>query len=128
MIARSEDPNLFDSLSYRVETPDGICYVHVLEQKDTPVGFIIQFGKCGTSLFAWAEAVGRMATRALPLIGIAGIIEELSGITTAGLRRLAKGESIRSGPEGIAYALLKYKQEKFKNDQPKRKPGRATTD
>lgn len=128
MTVPANDPDRFDSWSWKVETPDGTMYVHILEQHEMPVGFIVQIGKVGTNVFAWAEAMARMATRALPDIGVHGVIEELSGITTSGLRRLARGEIIRSGPEGFAYALLRYKQEKFKGEQPKRKFGRATVD
>lgn len=123
----SPDPNRFTGFSIRVDTPDGKMFVHVMEDyKGLPALIVINIGKCGTALAAWAEATSRLASRCLPSIGLHGIIEEISGITSTGMKRLARGEVIRSGPEGLAYALLRYKQEKYKSDQPKPDYGRAS--
>lgn len=118
----------FPTYSYAVETPDGKMFVHILEENDLPVMVLINIGKSGTNLAAWADATARLVSRLLPNTGIYGVIEELSGITSQGIRRLAKGETIRSGPEGVSYCLLKYRQEKYTRDKPKRRSGGASTE
>lgn len=111
--------------SYRVETPDGTMFIHIVEnERGLPCQVHINIGKAGTNLSAWADAAARLVSRLLP--NVHGAIEELTGITTSRFRRMPKGEVIRSGPEGIAYALLKYNGEKFKKDRPKRRSGAAS--
>jgi hypothetical protein len=115
----------FKTLSVRVETPDGTMYVHVLENdKGLPCQVNINIGKAGTNLAAWADACARLVSRMMP--NIHGAIEELSGITSSGFRRMVKGDVIRSGPAGIAYALLKYNKEKYTENKPKRRDGAAS--
>lgn len=106
------------TFSYRVETPDGTMFIHIVEdERGLPQQVIINIGKAGTNLSAWADAAARLTSRLLP--NIHGAIEELTGITTSRFRRLPKGELIRSGPEGIAYALLKYSGEKYRKEADK---------
>ena len=119
---------VFPTYSYKVSTPDGTMFVHIMEEHDQPIMVLINIGKSGTNLAAWADATARLVSRLLPNAGIYGVIEELSGITSQGLSRLTKGESIRSGPEGVGYCLLKYRQEKFNRDKPKRRSGGASTE
>lgn len=117
----------FPSYSFRQDTPDGRLFVHVIEEDGAPIEVKINVGKAGTNLAAWADAMGRLITRMLPKVGIYGVIEELSGITSQGLMRLEKGKVCRSGPEGVAIALHAYRAEKYKENKPKRRPGDATT-
>jgi len=115
----------YPTFSYRVETPDGTMFIHIVEdERGLPQQVHINIGKAGTNLSAWADAAARLVSRSLP--NVHGAIEELTGITTSRFRRMPKGEMIRSGPEGIAYALLKYSGEKFKKDRPKRRSGAAS--
>ena len=115
----------FKTFSVRVETPDGTMFVHILEdEKELPQKVIINVGKAGTNLTAWADAAARLVSKLLP--NVHGVIEELTGLTTARFSRLPKGEIIHSGPEGIAYALLKYRGERYKDNKPKRRSGAAS--
>ena len=115
----------YKSFSVRVETPDGTMFVHILEdENEIPQKVIINIGKAGTNLTAWADAAARLVSRLLP--NVHGVIEELTGLTTARYSRLPKGEIIHSGPEGIAYALLKYRGERYKDNKPKRRSGAAS--
>ncbi|HEX9430864.1 MAG TPA: hypothetical protein VF944_10850 [Candidatus Bathyarchaeia archaeon] len=117
---------VFPTFSIKVDTPDGRMFVHILENDGLPVQVLINIGKSGTNLSAWADAVSRMVSQMLKYTSIYVIIEELSGITSSRFIRLAQGEVIRSGPEGVAYALVKYRNRKYKDNRPKDKPGRAS--
>lgn len=103
-------PNIaYSTKSIKVDTPDGVMFVHIVENEyGTPIQLLINIGKCGTNLAAWADSMARLASALLPVSGISGIIDMLSGITSSKLIRLGNGEFIRSGPEGLASALLKY--------------------
>jgi len=115
----------FPTLSVRVETPDGTMFVHILEdEKGLPCKVNINIGKAGTNLSAWADASARLVSRLLP--NVHGVIEELTGLTCSRFKRMPHGEMIRSGPEGIAYALLKYNGMKYKENKPKRRSGAAS--
>lgn len=123
------DEASFPTYSYKVDTPDGMMFVQILEDDQRrPFQILIMIGKAGSSLNAWSDAVARLVSRLLPAAGVHGAIEELSNITSdRPMRRLARGETIHSAPEGIAYALLKYTQEKFKHAQAGyTRPGRAS--
>lgn len=116
------------SYTIRQDSPDGRLFVHVIERDGTPVEVRVNIGKAGTNMAAWADAIGRLITRLLPHIGIHGVIEELSGITSQGIRLLEKGNVCRSGPEGIAIALMIQRRAKFEENKPKERPGRAGTE
>lgn len=116
------------SYTIRQDSPDGRLFVHVVEKDGRPVEVRINIGKAGTNMAAWADAMGRLITRLLPVIGIHGVIEELSGITSQGIRLLEKGSVCRSGPEGIAIALLVQRRTKFEENKPKARPGSAGTE
>lgn len=119
--------SLYPTFSIKVDTPDGKMFVHILEDKDgLPVRVLINIGKAGTNLAAWADATSRLVTMMLKYASIYIIIEELSGITSSRFSLLAHGEVVRSGPEGIARALLKYRNEKFRKNQHRGRPGGAT--
>jgi hypothetical protein len=113
-----EQEKAYKSFSVRVVTPDGTMFVHITEdEQGVPQWVSINIGKAGTNLSAWADACARLVSRLLPNVHIA--IEELTGITSSRFRQMATGEMIRSGPEGIAYALLKYRGAKYKEEADK---------
>lgn len=111
----------YDAISYRIETPDGVMFIHIATEdgKDLPSLMQINIGKSGTALSAWADAVARLATRLLPHVGINGVIEEISGITADKVKNTIDGPSVRSGPEGIAVALLKHRAQWFLKNVPR---------
>jgi hypothetical protein len=121
-----KDGQVLPSVSVRVETPEGTMFVHIVEENDMPVMVLVNIGKAGTNVAAWGDALARMVTKTLPKIGVMGAIEELSGITSGKITRLKRGIVCRSGPEGLALALLTYSQEWFKRNQVRDRPGKAT--
>ena len=106
---------IFNSLTYQIRTPDGMMYVNLLEDKDNSLVMIdVQIGKAGGSLRVWAHTMGRMLTMLLEHGAyIDDLIEELNGQFTDKLAIHQGGIKVRSGPEGIYVALVKYKSDKY---------------
>lgn len=96
--------------SYKVSTPDGDIFVHIMEGPEgNPIGIALNIGKVGHSVFAWASAVAALATVALQGgISMHKILEQVSGLTTERRTHHRNGVYIRSGPEGIAFAIMQY--------------------
>lgn len=105
----------FRSISIRVPTPDGTMYVNILEDDSyRACKVLISIGKAGASVSAWADAVGRLISKLLELgAGINFIIDELSALNTDRVAIDSTGEEVRSGPDGLALALMKYRTGKF---------------
>lgn len=102
----------FNGVTYRVDTPDGLMFVIIMEDAQyKPCGINIHIGKSGTAVSAWANAVARVCSLALDHgTSIPELISELSGNNTDKNRR--SGEIyIRSGVAGLAYALIQYLRE-----------------
>jgi hypothetical protein len=86
-------------------------YVIVMEHAP---GIIAQvqliLGKSGGSAYAWAfacaELVNELFKKNTPLTQV---INLLSGITTGKSAYVGKGVECRSGPEGLAIALMRYR-------------------
>lgn len=106
-------PDNLPSYTYKVKTPDGTMFATIVEHDGQPYEVHVMIGKTGTLTRAWTNALEGLASLALrsgiPLIQV---IQEVSGITTEKVRSSEDGINIRSGPEGLAYALLRYLQEK----------------
>ena len=104
-----------NTISIRVPTPDGTAFVHVIEgENGKPVHIIVNIGKAGVSVAAWAEAEGRLCTMLLNKgVSLNELIDELSAITSEKVKIMSDNSRIRSGPEGIAVALIKYRHGKF---------------
>lgn len=114
-------PEVLESDTVRIETPDGTMYVTVVEQHHKPVEVHLMIGKSGYSVRAWAEAVSRIINLALSLgARPEKIIEELSGITTDKIR-ITSTTTIRSGPEGLALGMIKWLQKDEVNHEAKLK-------
>ena len=108
-----EDRGAAPSLTIEVEVPEGQMYVSITEEENAPRLVLINIGKTGSRLAAWADSVGRLVSLALRSgLALPAIISELSGITSDRVHRYKSGVVLRSGPDGVAYALHKYMQEK----------------
>src|SRR5688572_23478288 len=99
---------MYPNVTQRIGTPDGTLFVHIIEDNNRPVMIQINAGKSGTSVAAWCDALARAINTAL----VSGIdwmkfIEEFSNITTSKAIRLVNGVEARSGPEGVAIALMR---------------------
>lgn len=112
-----DQQNTFETLTFRVRTPDGTMFVIVLDDvKGKPIGIHINIGKAGLPLSAWANATAALITRMLEAgVGINEIITELSELTTD--KSVLSGDGqvpIRSGPDGLCFALMEYRKSKYR--------------
>lgn len=105
---------VFDSVVSKIRTPDGTMFVNVLENIDgEPIGIIINIGKSGSSVAAWAQALASICTAALQNgTKLEALLTELSCVTSTGSARSSE-VVVTSGPEGLYVALLKYRRTKF---------------
>lgn len=116
--------------SIQLDSPDGKMWVHISEdENERPVQVLINIGKTGASLYAWATATAELVSELLKTAGVHRAIEILSGHTSDRERRTMAGIQIRSGPEAIAVALIKYRHAKFTEATPeRRRDGQASAD
>lgn len=113
----AESQETYATLTFRVRTPDGTMFVIVMDDVNgKPVGIHINIGKAGLPLSAWANATAALITRMLEGgIGINDIIQELSEQTAD--KTVYSGDGlvpIRSGPDGLCFALMQYRKSKYK--------------
>jgi ribonucleoside-diphosphate reductase alpha chain len=108
---------IYKSVNYRIETPSGTMHVTIMENAEgNPCRVAINIGKAGTDLNAWAFALSEMISVLLESgLPYAKILEHLSSITSGERPRVAIGSnvSVRSGPEGLWVALMRYRKDKF---------------
>lgn len=95
--------------SIKVITPDGTLFVHLLEDDDgRPIRLLLNIGKNGYSLNAWASALAQAISLALRKgASVHDVIESISNITSDGNKREQRN-GVRSGPEGVVSALMRY--------------------
>lgn len=106
----------FKSVTYKVDIPEGALYFQVLENNNgEPIGFDIHLGKAGSMIMAWAKSLARMMTIAIEHgATLEDLMQELSSQNSDKIRRRTDGVNIRSGPDGICYALHQYRSEYYK--------------
>jgi len=109
-------PNVaYNSSTIRVETPNGTMFVNILEnQQGNPFKVIINLGKAGTPVSAWANALAELCSVLLERgMSITDLIVHLSGITSERYKASINGPVVRSGPAGLVIALLKYRDSNY---------------
>jgi ribonucleoside-diphosphate reductase alpha chain len=103
------DRNVFDSVNFYIKSPAG--EVNVIINEDSPGkinSIFILIGKTGTEMRAMTDALARMITFAVKHNPLSDILAELSSITADKGIMNPKGVKIRSVPEAIYIALLRY--------------------
>lgn len=108
------EQSTFNSLTVQVDTPEGRMFVLVIEDdKGVPIAIDVKVGKAGAHLQAWAIMAARLMTLCLDKGGsLEDVLQEVSGQRAQGGRMNGQTE-ITSGPEGIAWALMQYKRDRF---------------
>lgn len=99
----------FPAHSVKVNTPNGRMFVHILEDTEgNPHKILINIGKTGSDVFAWAEALAEVFS--LSLLNGASIYDVLSALSNISSDRLvhSSGIPIYSGPDGLVQAILIY--------------------
>lgn len=123
-----EEDEAYPTKVHRVKSPHGTLFLIVVEDKNNnPIKLIVQVGKTGTGVRAWADSVGRLATRLLQLgATIPEIVMELSNIVSDGLVFEDNDQlPIRSGPDALNQALMNYQHEHYAEVSKKNRPKRT---
>lgn len=105
----------FNGLTIQVETPEGRMFVMIIEDNDgKPIAIDLKVGKAGAPLQAWAIAFARIMTISLDHgVTLEELITELSQQKSDRSKVGAHGVTISSGPDGVCYALMQYRKDKF---------------
>lgn len=116
----------FDSVVTRVPSPDGTVFVNVMEKNGEPAGVILNIGKAGGQLQAWAAALSAMITLSFKRgVKLEEVLTELSSLTSDRSAR-DRSTTARSGPEAVYIGLMEYRRAKF--EDMKKELGTATED
>lgn len=104
-----------NSIVTKVRSPDGTIFVNVMEKDGEPYQVILNIGKAGSNVAAWAQALGSMISVALQnKVPLEKILTELSSLTSSGTPRSIE-TPIKSGPEGVYVGLLHYRRQRFED-------------
>jgi hypothetical protein len=107
----------YQSKVMRVRSPNGTLFLTIVEDNNgLPLRAIVQVGKTGTDVRAWADAIGRLMSRLLQYgYGIELLISELSNIHSDSLVYTDNPEMmiIKSGPDALVQALLDYQRDRY---------------
>lgn len=109
----NQEPDILPSTSIKVVTPEGVMFVHIIEHPPSmPYKIDITIGKAGSAIQAWASAFARISSVCLRNgIPLSALVEEISGLNSDRVT-LSNGRNVRSGPDGIAQAILIYIESK----------------
>jgi hypothetical protein len=105
----------YPNVTIAVPTPAASLFIEITEDEfGKPIRIFINAGKCGTEMAAQASALSELATLILDKDdGFNELLTHLSGITTSSVKTDSNGIKVRSVPEGLYLALVKYKQLKY---------------
>lgn len=105
----------YPNVTIAVATPAASLFIEITEDEfGKPIRIYINAGKCGSEMAAQASAMSEMATLILEREnGFNDLLSHLSGITSSDTRTDSNGIKVRSVPEGLYVALMKYKQLKY---------------
>ena len=103
-------PDVSATTSFKLRSPSGELVVFFYEDTaGKPIGIEIFLGKPGSEARTWAQAFSRVLTHNLlnGQMTLAEIYQEISSLTTD-KSVMDNGVRIRSGPEAVAVAILRY--------------------
>lgn len=109
-----------DSLTYKVMTPNGVMFITIVESIDyrkrpIPINMFIVIGKTGSAIMAWANMSASLISLLFRLkVDLEDIIATVSMNLSESSTMQKPGVTIRSGPEGIKYALFRYQENRSK--------------
>lgn len=124
----SDPVKAWPAYSFKIKTPEGTIYVHIAEdENEKPVRVLINVGKAGSVLAAWGDSLAVLVTELiLQHNGVYRAIELLAGMSHDRARLLgSEGIHCASGPDGVARALLAYREQKYKEHKPRGRSGGA---
>lgn len=102
----------YTNVTIAVQTPAASLFIEITEDDyGKPIKILINAGKCGSEMAAQASAMSALATLILEKEdGFNELLTHLSGITSSNTLTDRNGLKVRSVPEGLYLALVKYKQ------------------
>lgn len=114
----------------RIQTPVGKLYVTVNKNSNgMPVEVIINAGKAGKEVQAWAEFAGRLISTALkygaPLESLVKQGRHIAGSKPFFYKADvdARGILLKSGPDAVSYAMARYVNDESVNVEPAQEEG-----
>lgn len=108
------------SLTWKITTPNGIMFITIVEslnylKKPIPVNILITIGKSGSAIMAWANMTASLISLLFKSkVDLEDIIVEISMNLSDHSVLQKPGVYIRSEPEGIKYALMRYQEDRNK--------------
>ena len=106
------------SLTYKIATPNGVMFVTIVESIDyrkrpVPINVLITIGKSGSAIMAWATMTADLSSLLFKMKSdLEDIIVAISMNLSDRSILQKPGVFIRSEPEGIKYALLRYQEDR----------------
>jgi len=106
------------SLTYKIATPNGVMFVTIVESIDyrkrpVPINVLITIGKSGSAIMAWATMTADLISLLFKMKSdLEDIIVAISMNLSDRSILQKPGVFIRSEPEGIKYALLRYQEDR----------------
>lgn len=124
----TKEPLSLPSVTLKVVTPDGTMFVHIIESPPgLPFKLDVSMGKAGSSIQAWAQSLSKVISVCLRNgIPISAIAEEI-GAENSDRITISNGRFVRSGPAGIAQAILMYLEFKKPRSERRKKGRRGPT-
>jgi hypothetical protein len=103
------------SFTVRVMTPDGVMFVTIVENSNgtrpQPAEILVTLGKTGSAIAAWANMAALLTSFLLERgVSLVDIAVKISNILSDKQTAQTAGMDIRSGPEGLKYAFLRYNE------------------
>jgi len=99
-------------------TPNGVMFITIVEsidyrKKPIPINMLIVIGKSGSAIMAWANMTASLISFLFrKKTDIEDIIAEISMNLSDHSVLQKPGIRIRSAPEGITYALIRYQEDR----------------
>ncbi|HEC64533.1 MAG TPA: hypothetical protein ENI23_04495 [bacterium] len=116
----TEDEIAQVSLTWKITTPNGIMFITIVEslnylKKPIPINILITIGKSGSAIMAWANMTASLISLLFKnKVDLEDIIVEISMNLSDHSVLQKPGVHIRSEPEGIKYALMRYQEDRNK--------------
>jgi ribonucleoside-diphosphate reductase alpha chain len=104
------DRDIYESVNFNISSPSGDVTIVINEDSPGKIHNIFIFvGKTGTEMRAMTEALARMITFAVQNNDLSDVVAELSSITSDKVIRNTGGVDVRSVPEAVYIALVRYR-------------------
>ena len=112
-------PAEVEGKTYKLKTELGTTYITINRDHIGPLEVFVHMGKPGSSLYALAEAMGRLISLALrSSVAPSAILEQLKGIRTIMPTPQPDGSVVFSVPDAVGKALEKFLKETVEKEGP----------